>query len=218
MKKSNLDLVYELLLTMTDDEIVKATPLLQEDLSKYENKYTNETSVLSDDTKIKVFTGYNNGVMCVDEIKQMFNTTLKDWDRTIDSLNFKINKAGYSYKFEIYKEENDMIFNRANDFNLFDIIEMKSGIKLLVTEYSGKYYLSGVDINEYSELTDDLVNELPITKIYRPIHPSALTKLLYSNNVGGYKMIWEKPKELELTLDEIAEKFGVKVENLKIKK
>jgi hypothetical protein len=32
------------------------------------------------------------------------------------------------------------------------------------------------------------------------------------------KLLWERKKEVELTMDEIAKKFGVPVENLKIKK
>ena len=34
---------------------------------------------------------------------------------------------------------------------------------------------------------------------------------------GGIKL-WEKSKEIELTMDQIAEKFGIPVEKLKIKK
>jgi hypothetical protein len=37
-------------------------------------------------------------------------------------------------------------------------------------------------------------------------------------NGSFLKLLWERQKEVELTMDEIAEKFGIPVKNLKIKK
>lgn len=45
MKKSNLELVYEALLEMTDDDVIRATSLLQEDMSKYESNYVHDTYI-----------------------------------------------------------------------------------------------------------------------------------------------------------------------------
>lgn len=39
-----------------------------------------------------------------------------------------------------------------------------------------------------------------------------------SNFLTGGTKLWEKPKETALTMDQIAEKFGIPVEKLKIKK
>lgn len=53
---------------------------------------------------------------------------------------------------------------------------------------------------------------------------SVIDDTIHFNKVGdiikqfGFKLVEPKPKQIELTMDEIAEKFGISVDNLKIKK
>ena len=46
----------------------------------------------------------------------------------------------------------------------------------------------------------------------------AIYDLSDGNFLAGGVKLWEKPKEIVLTMDQIAEKFGIPVEQLKIKK
>jgi hypothetical protein len=73
--------------------------------------------------------------------------------------------------------------------------------------------------NMFSELrmfNDDLTNKgssgINIVKIFQPIEARSLSALLECDNC-----IWERPKEIVLTLQEIADKFGLKPEQIRIK-
>lgn len=55
-----------------------------------------------------------------------------------------------------------------------------------------------------------------IVKVYQIDRPGALHKtFIYDTHLT---LVWEKPKEVELTMQEIADKFGINVSQLKIKK
>lgn len=55
-----------------------------------------------------------------------------------------------------------------------------------------------------------------IVKVYQIDRPGALHKT-YVNSTH-LTLVWEKPKEIELTMQQIADKFGIDVNQLKIKK
>ena len=55
-----------------------------------------------------------------------------------------------------------------------------------------------------------------IVKVYQIDRPGALHKTFDQDT--RLTLVWEKPKEVELTMQEIADKFGISVDQLKIKK
>ena len=55
-----------------------------------------------------------------------------------------------------------------------------------------------------------------IVKVYQINKPGALHKTFTCDT--HLTLVWEKPKEMELTMQEIADKFGIDVNQLKIKK
>lgn len=72
----------------------------------------------------------------------------------------------------------------------------------------------GGDLKDYSENLERFDENFSIDKIYKPQFMVGLNSMLRS----VYNCIWERPKSVELTMEEIAEKFGINVEQLKIKK
>ena len=98
------------------------------------------------------------------------------------------------------------------------VVEYASKEKRLVVTINAELYLisraSFVDIKFYNEdLTCSNAPSINIVKVYQPKEASSLNALLQCNNC-----IWERPKEIVLTMQEIADKFGIPVEQLKIKK
>lgn len=73
---------------------------------------------------------------------------------------------------------------------------------------SGYNYLSSYN----EDLTLMFCN---IIKVYKSHYGNGVTAAL---NLKYSTLIWERSEIVELTMDQIAEKFGVNVENLKIKK
>lgn len=95
------------------------------------------------------------------------------------------------------------------------IVEYKSGEKRIVLpDLEGNLFLS--EINNFKSTLINFTNELEIYRIYKIKNKTYLNCLLNYNN--DLELIWEKPKEVELTMQEIADKFGIPVEQLKIKK
>jgi hypothetical protein len=97
------------------------------------------------------------------------------------------------------------------------VVQYANGKKRLVTVINGELFLMGE--NMFSELhmfNDDLTNRgssLNIVKVFQPREARSLTALLQCDNC-----IWERPKETVLTMQEIANKFGIPVEQIRIKK
>ena len=98
------------------------------------------------------------------------------------------------------------------------VIEYANKEKRLVVTINAELYLisraSFMNIKSYNE--DLICNSNPklnIVKVYQPKEAASLSTLLLCNNC-----IWKRPKETVLTMQEIADKFGIPVEQLKIKK
>lgn len=99
------------------------------------------------------------------------------------------------------------------------VIEYANGERRLVIEFNNNLVLLGNDswgdlenISENLECT--ISKDCTINKVYEPWSVLGLNSML--KNV--HPCIWERPKSVELTMEEIAEKFGINVEQLKIKK
>lgn len=96
---------------------------------------------------------------------------------------------------------------------------------ILVTEFENYMMISEstlVNNNGFMELSDynnDLTiynEDFSINKIYKCCLTAGFDYVV--NNLYCYKLIWERPQFIELTMDQIANKFGIDVNQLKIKK
>ena len=98
------------------------------------------------------------------------------------------------------------------------VIEYANCEKRLVVTINNELYLisraSFMDVKSFNEdLTYNSDPKINIVKVYQPKEAASLSTLLLCNNC-----IWKRPKETVLTMQEIADKFGIPVEQLKIKK
>ena len=111
---------------------------------------------------------------------------------------------------------------KKQDIQLGMVVEYHCGKKALVISVNNEVLFS--DTNGYMRLKDyddDLLvinsdsDKWDIDKIFKVTVESSISTML---NSSFLKLLWERQKEVELTMDEIAEKFGIPVEQLKIKK
>lgn len=93
------------------------------------------------------------------------------------------------------------------------VVEYEEGNKFaIIQDVHGNMF--GIQLGKgtlWSSLTD--LNS--ITKVYQINKPGCL-HILHNNDYLA--LVWEKPKETELTMQQIADKFGIDVNQLKIKK
>lgn len=99
------------------------------------------------------------------------------------------------------------------------VVEYANGVRRLVIEFNDELVLLGyMGWNTLMHYTSNLEcpndKDFTINKIYQPQIILGLDTLLKT----VHPCIWERPKSVELTMEEIAEKFGINVEQLKIKK
>ena len=97
------------------------------------------------------------------------------------------------------------------------VIEYKSGEKRLVVEINGELSLISngmfAELNNFNkDLTYDRNPHINIVAVYKT-EPDSLSRMLQTTD-----LIWKRPEEVTLTMQEIADKFGIQVEQLKIKK
>lgn len=113
---------------------------------------------------------------------------------------------------------------KKQDIQLGMVIEYHCGKKALVISVNNEVLFS--DNNGFMRLkdyNDDLLvidrhntsDMWDIDKIFKVTVECSIDTMLNGNFL---KLLWERQKEVELTMDEIAEKFGIPVKNLKIKK
>lgn len=147
------------------------------------------------------------------------------FDYTPDEVNFLIcyNDKSVIYYCSAYHKNSISLeqFKKENPITLEDLkpgmVIEHSGGKRLVYEMRGEKF--GIIDNAHCPLNDyrkDLTSDIfgcDINKVYIVNTSSDLkTMLRYA------VLIWERSKEVELTMDEIAKKFGIDVSQLKIKK
>lgn len=113
---------------------------------------------------------------------------------------------------------------KKQDIQLGMVVEYHCGKRGLVISVNDEVLFS--DNNGYMRLkdyNDDLLvidrhndsGKWDIDKIFKVTLGCSIDTML---NGSFLKLLWERQKEVELTMDEIAEKFGIPVNNLKIKK
>lgn len=94
------------------------------------------------------------------------------------------------------------------------VVEYDDGVRCILTQdVHGNVF--GVEIHNDQHWTP-LSNLSNIVAVYQITSPSNLHyAVLFDSST---KKVWEKPKEVELTMQQIADKFGIDVNQLKIKK
>jgi hypothetical protein len=107
---------------------------------------------------------------------------------------------------------------RKSDLKPGMVVEYANGERRLVVTINNDLYLisraSFADVKSFNDdLTCDSDPKINIVKVFQPKEAASLSSLLDCSNC-----IWERPKEIVLTMQEIADKFGIPVEQLKIKK
>lgn len=115
-------------------------------------------------------------------------------------------------------EFNNLIKMKKADLKPGMVVEYANGEKRLVVTINAELYLisraSFADVKSFSEdLKCDSNPDINIVKVFQPREAASLSNLFECKNC-----IWERQQEVIITMDEIAAKFGVPVEQLKIKK
>lgn len=113
---------------------------------------------------------------------------------------------------------NDLIQMKKSDLKPGMVTEYASGEKRLVVTINNELYLiSRASFADVKSFNDDMTcssnPDIDIVKVYLPREAASLSTLFECKNC-----IWERPKEVIVTMDEIAKKFGCDVSQLKIKK
>lgn len=119
------------------------------------------------------------------------------------------------YKLVVF---NELIQMKKSDLKPGMVVEYASGEKRLVVTINNELYLiSRASFADVKSFNDDLTCSgnfgINIVKIYLPREAASLSALFECKNC-----IWERPKETVLTMQEIADKFGIPVEQIRIKK
>lgn len=113
---------------------------------------------------------------------------------------------------------------KKQDIQLGMVIEYHCGKRALVISVNDNILLSdNSGFMRLKEYNDDLLvidrhntsDMWDIDKIFKVTVECSIDTMLNGNFL---KLLWERQKEVELTMDEIAKKFGIPVEQLKIKK
>lgn len=112
----------------------------------------------------------------------------------------------------------EYIAMKKSDLKPGMVIEYANGDRRLVVTINNELYLISshmfIAVKSFSDdLKCDTNPDRNIVKVYQPKEASSLNSLLNCNNC-----IWVRPKETVLTMQEIADKFGIPVEQLRIKK
>ena len=113
---------------------------------------------------------------------------------------------------------------KKQDIQLGMVVEYHCGKKALVISVNNEVLFS--DSNGFIRLknyNDDLTvinryndsGKWDIDKVFKVTLGYSIDTMLSGNFL---KLLWERPKETVLTMQEIADKFGIPVEQLKIKK
>ena len=112
---------------------------------------------------------------------------------------------------------NELIQMKKSELKPGMVVQYADGKKRLVTAINDELFLMGENMfAELDKFNEDLINEihhLNIVKVFQPKEAAGLNTLLQCDNC-----IWERPKETVLTMQEIANKFGIPVEQIRIKK
>lgn len=132
----------------------------------------------------------------------------------VDDMVISYSVEDVTISFEEFKRQNPI---QKKHLRSGMIVEYINGERRLVTDIMGELILISEDgfqpLSEYNE--DLIIDDFSNTNINKVgiSEPYCLEIMLKRATI-----IWERPKEVELTMDEIAKKFNIDVKQLKIKK
>lgn len=124
---------------------------------------------------------------------------------------------GFTYKRKDMKQE----FTKS-DLKTGMVVEYKNGTRRLVLEINESIFLSGDMYTkpcDFITLYNDNLEQIEdrdktINKVFEIKRPCVISEIFNSDNLH---LIWERKKILEVTMDEVAEKFGVEKGCIRIK-
>lgn len=102
------------------------------------------------------------------------------------------------------------------------VVKLRDGSKRITIWTGTNMVLSGIDTFSYISGLDDslkskITPEHDIMKVYKVSSGADLHTLLEDNEDHGLTLIWERSEVVEVTMQEVADKLGIPVENLRIK-
>lgn len=139
-----------------------------------------------------------------------------DWDETNNTLYYHVNNInGTSAGLVTASFLKPMKQKELKDYlKPGYVVEYDDGSRFVITQdVHGNNF--GLQIGA-SIMWDSLDILDYIVKVYQIDRPGALHKTFIHDS--HLTLVWEKPKEVELTMQQIADKFGIDVNQLKIKK
>ena len=131
-----------------------------------------------------------------------------DWDKTDNDIDFwqeVIGEGNFDLFFEKYPKKAKLVYIAGDSEIGMDIIKTLE-----------KY--GGINEHNYKGDRDDVVYYIEPNNNFIEICDFNLNNLLYEVLLATYTSIDAEQIILEVTMEEIAEKFGVDVSNLRIKK
>lgn len=134
-------------------------------------------------------------------------------------LNNFTNEYVSAYNVKLINTENMKEFTK-NDLKTGMIVELNNGNRYLLVNDTLIGVTGQMNFSHYNEnLIYNGDNTYNINKVY--LHENHYWGRGFNETLKslcGATLLWERPKEVELTMQEIADKFGIPVEQLKIKK
>ena len=133
------------------------------------------------------------------------------WNHTLSQVFYILdNKYQCSYKWIAPMKQKELKDYLKPGY----VVEYEDGNKFVITQdVHGNIF--GIQLGK-AYLWSSLTVLDSITKVYQIDKPGCLHKRYIASN--SLTLVWEKPKETELTMQQIADKFGIDVNQLKIKK
>lgn len=134
-----------------------------------------------------------------------------------DDMVISYSVEDVTISFEEFKKHNPI---QKEHLRSGMVVEFKNRQRCLVIDFMGELLLISNEgccyaLSGHKEDLTCLFDALSINKVFI-VSAAHLACMLSKNNSDG--QIWERPKEVELTMDEIAKKFNIDVKQLKIKK
>ena len=182
-------------------------------------------------------------IKCTSEMWKYIKPYLENWDYksrvTPDWINYPllvINECGVlgvcnNYDYNTYIEDD---YNRELINNVEEFLERAAILKGFTYKRKDIMKINGIEIKPGMVITtEDNIDYIAFPTIEGiafadisyggwqsniPRNIVRISDLTEGGNISNGSILWEKPKEVILTMDEIAKKFGYPVEQIKIKK
>ena len=111
---------------------------------------------------------------------------------------------------------------KKSDLRSGMVVRLKDRSKRIVIETDKGLLFSGNGTYFFDRcLNDSMTHEkcpaIDIMEVYKVSEGSEIAKILDPDNDSKLTLIWKRPEVVEVTMQEVADKLGIPVENLRIK-